>query len=141
MRWPKGKYGDRYGGWGNTFEEYRQNTQRAMQEAGQTSSGIAYDGPITDEQAKALIKQLAAVNKALGCGVPRRRKPVDAPPTKKQQAKWDAMQRRRAKSEAEQEKRPLTWGQMADGKWGWIPRPNYGPGYRPLFNPDPGPAE
>jgi hypothetical protein len=32
MRWPKSKYGDSYGGWGNTAEEARENQRKVHEE-------------------------------------------------------------------------------------------------------------
>jgi hypothetical protein len=88
MPWPKGKYGDHFGGWGNTQEEAWANQRKAEQESG-TAGGYE---PIT-------VEWLEAVEKAFPRPKPKRPRP-DGVLTKTEQKRKLAQEKARAKLDA-----------------------------------------
>ena len=90
MQWPKGKYGDSFGGWGNTFEEAQANRQKAEQEQGGGTSGMT-DADMADFHER--LKSLPKPRK-------RRPRPEGAPLTKTELKRKATKERVRARLKA-----------------------------------------
>lgn len=95
MPWPRGKYGDSYGGWGNTFEEACANQQRDLGRCGISPSDVV-DLPAWLK----LVKQ--------GFRQPKIPQPrADGTLTKTEEKRKAIKERRRARLEANLAKHPL----------------------------------
>jgi hypothetical protein len=93
MHWPKGKYGDRFGGWGNTQEEAWANQRKAEEQAG--TAGLY--PPLT-------IEWMEAVERAFPRPKKRRPRPEGAPLTKTELKRQATKERIRARLIASNEK-------------------------------------